>query len=489
MASELQPKPSFSPHRKWTIGLHVALIVLVVLAVVVMVNYLSQDYFKRFHLSNLSKHELSPLTLKLLKSVTNQVKVTLYYDQSDQLYETLTGLLNEYRLANPKISVETIDYLRNPGGAQKVKAAYHLSATTDKNLVIFDCEGRALPLDGKTLAQYVLEQVPSEKEREFRRKPTFFEGEKMFTSALLAVTSPKPLNAYFLQGHGEHQIGSAEEGEGYLKFAALLKQNYIQTQPLALLGTNAVPADCNLLVVAGPRGTLQETEVEKIEQYLAQGGRLLLLLNSAAKQESGLEKLLARWGVQMGAEAIEDPEQRLSDNDVIVSAFSKHALVNPLVGYGIYLVRPRPVGKLALLTPAADAPRVDEIAFSGDHAFYESDPARKPHRFPLMVAVEKGVIKGVVTERAATRVLVAGDSIFLANHQIDLLANRDFAECAVNWLVDRTQLVEGIGQRPVIEFRLVMTPAQRQAASWLLLGAMPGAVLALGGLVWVRRRR
>jgi len=50
MASdESHSKPSFSPWRKWSIGFNVVLIVLVVLSVVVMVNYLSRDYFTRFH--------------------------------------------------------------------------------------------------------------------------------------------------------------------------------------------------------------------------------------------------------------------------------------------------------------------------------------------------------------------------------------------------------------------------------------------------------
>src|ERR1051326_6474879 len=87
MASDQShPKPSFSPWRKWSIGLNVVLIVLVVLSVVVMANYLSRDYFTRFHWSSISKHDLSPLTLKLLRSLTNQVKVTLYYDQTEPSY-------------------------------------------------------------------------------------------------------------------------------------------------------------------------------------------------------------------------------------------------------------------------------------------------------------------------------------------------------------------------------------------------------------------
>src|SRR5512135_523616 len=102
MAADPDPKPSFSPYRKWGIGLHVALLALVVLSVVVMVNYISHDYFLRFHLSTRTRIELSPRTVGLLRSLTNQVKVTLYYDTEDEeaLFSTVSDLLAEYRLVN-----------------------------------------------------------------------------------------------------------------------------------------------------------------------------------------------------------------------------------------------------------------------------------------------------------------------------------------------------------------------------------------------------
>jgi hypothetical protein len=105
-----------------------------------------------------------------------------------------------------------------------------------------------------------------------------------------------------------------------------------------------------------------------------------------------------------------------------------------------------------------------------------------------MVAVEKGAIKDVITERGSTRMVVVGDSLFLGNLQIESAANRDFAGNALNWLLERTQLLTGLGPRPITEYRIVMTKAQLQQAQWLLLGALPGAVLLLGGLVWLRRR-
>jgi hypothetical protein len=255
-----------------------------------------------------------------------------------------------------------------------------------------------------------------------------------------------------------------------------------------LLGTNAVPMDCHLLVIPGPKDAISSAELERIEQYLTQGGRLLALFNflSAAK-ETGLEKILLNWGVVVGTNVVEDLENTSGGSDLIVSDFSKHLLVNPLLGSGLHLIRPRAVSKTAQ-TQVANAPQVEEIAFSGPKAFVKTDPAAKA-RFPLLVAVEKGAIKGVITERGTTRILVAGDSIFLANHQIESAANRDFAHLAANWLLDRTQLVQGLRPRRVTEYRILMTQTQLQRAQWLLLGGMPGSVLLLGGLVWLRRRR
>jgi len=106
----------------------------------------------------------------------------------------------------------------------------------------------------------------------------------------------------------------------------------------------------------------------------------------------------------------------------------------------------------------------------------------------LIVAVEKGAIKGVIAERGTTRIVVAGDSLFLVNGPIENVANRDLAGYIVNWLVDRPQLLEGLSPRPVAEYRLVMTRGQMQGARLVLLAGMPGALLAVGALVAFRRR-
>jgi ABC-type uncharacterized transport system involved in gliding motility auxiliary subunit len=495
MATDPHPRPTFSPYLRWGIGLHVLALALVVLSVVVMVNYISHEYFFRFHLSTRTRIQLSPRTVSLLRSVTNQVKVTLYYDTEDDeaLYSTVADLLGEYRLVNPRITVQTVDFMRAPEQAQKTKAKYNLSGPTGKNLVIFDCEGKVKAVDGNGLASYVYEQVtnraPGTPEIQILRKPAAFMGEIAFTTALLDVTSPKSLKSYFLQGHGEHQMDSGDELAGYLKFASILRQNSVQAEPLSLLGTNTVPADCNLLIIAGPRDVIPDAELEKVEQYLSQGGRLLALFNfGSMRKDTGLERILAKWGVDVGRNIVADPDNSIKGTDVVVGRFGNHPLVSSLQQSRLHLTLPRSVGRLKLGAEAADAPRVDEVAFSGPRALAAGDTVHKAP-FPLLVAVEKGALKDVITERGSTRIVVVGDSYFLGNLQIESAANRDFAGNAVNWLLERIQLLAGLGPRPVTQYKIVLTRAQLRQAEWVLLGALPGSVLVLGGLVWLRRRR
>src|SRR5450432_2807707 len=158
-----QNQPSFTPRRHWKIGFDVAVRTALVLAVVVMLNYLGAQFFHRFYLSSQTRVALSSRTLSVLQSLTNRVTVTLYYDKHDEFYPAIVALLNEYRSANPKIVVNTVDYVRDAGAAEKIKEQYKLDAATDKDLIIFDRDGRVKIVPGDALVQSTLEQIPNEK--------------------------------------------------------------------------------------------------------------------------------------------------------------------------------------------------------------------------------------------------------------------------------------------------------------------------------------
>jgi len=492
MAQEPHPQKSFSAAQRWGIRLNYALRTAVVFTIIVMVNYLAARWYYRSYLSSQTRQPLSPLTVGLLRSMTNQVKVTLFYDKEDPFFTTVTALLEDYHDVNPRLTVSAVDYRWDAGEAEKVKDHYrtHLAGVTNKNLIIFDCENRVKIVNGNALAEYVPERVPNEKELEYRRRPVAFLGERMFTAALLAVTSPKPLTVYYLTGHNEHSLESGDE-TGYLKFASVLQQNYVQIQPFTLAGTNGVPADCNLLVIAGPTTPLQEVELEKIDDYLHRGGRLLVLFNFASiKRPTGLEKILAGWGVDIGRGTVSDPKNSVRGQDVEVYDFGEHPapIVNPLIRSALHLILPCAVGRLDVGTPPDAAPKVEEIAFTSSEATMDAGNRRGPRKFSLAVAVEKGRVPGVITDRGSTRIVVVGDSLFLGNQMIESAGNRDFLGYAINWLLERPHLMQGLGPRPINEFRLTLTRTQFHTVCWVLLAALPGGVLLFAGLVWLRRR-
>jgi hypothetical protein len=482
--------PSFSRRRKWAIGFNVALTIVTVLALVVMANYLSGRYFKRAYLSSNTKVELSSRTINLLHSITNKVQVTLYYDKEEKLFSNVSDLLKEYRNTNPKITINIVDYYRDPGAAQEIKAKYNLGASsTNKNFVIFDLEGRTRIVDGNILAQYNLEQGQNEKkELEYTRKLEMFNGEMLFSSALLSISNPKPLIAYYLQGHGEQAVSDSNEG-GYSTFATILAQNYVQLQPLTLLGSNTVPADCNMLIIAGPSAAIPAFELERIDEYLAQGGRLMALFDArSAAQQTGLEKILAKWGIRVGADLVIDVEHmEPNSKNLIVSAFVRHPILNSIIGSGLYMVLPRPVSRDTNVTERTGIP-VQEIAFSGQNAYLYSDKEKRLSLLPVAAIVDE-TIKGTVRERGATRMIVVGDSFLFNNRQVEMLSNRDFLNAAINWLGERNVLLEGVGPKRVTEFRLVVTKARMRTLQWILLGAVPGGILLFGGIVWISRRK
>ncbi len=468
-----RPEPvSFSRGRRFSLSLNTLVAIAAVVALVAMVNYLAARHFQRWSWADSAQGPLSPRSLSLLRSITNDVKVTVYFDSTDPLYPLCVNLLKEYANANQHVHVQLVDYVRDPGAAQVVKAKYNLSER-DRDLVIFEARSRK-SVYASELSEYDLQPLLARQTQEIKR--THFKGELLFTSALFKVLTSGPLKAYILEGHGEHNPEGNEKVFGYSQFCDVLTENAMKWEKLNLDGPGEVPADCRLLIIAGPRLAFAPEVLDKIDRYLKQGGRMFALFNNGGiLHPSGLERVLTG----------------------VVSRYGSHPLIKPFIGTGLYLVRPRSVTKVR--SSGADAPQVDLLASTGPEGRVVTDiradgrSYRTPNdvvgEIPLMAAIEKGGLRNVSADRGATRIVVTGDSYFLGNETIELAANRQFATHALNWLMARDDLLVAIPPKPIKEYKITLTKSQLSASHWLLLVALPGSVLVLGWFVWLRRRR
>lgn len=496
MASDSTPPSSLTPARRWAIAIQVGLSACLFLAIVGMLNYVAARHPWRLEWGRQSRFELSGATRQILASLTNEVQVTVFFDRDEPLFSTVMGLLREYQLASPRIRLRHVDYTRYPDEALVIKSRYRLPATEQVDQVIFESQGGVRLVSQGELSEFDLEPILSGRSREVRR--THFKGELLFTSAIVAATDPQTPKAYFLQDQGEHPLDNQSDAS-YGQFQQVLQNQKVSLEPLRFRGTNDVPADCQLLIIAGPRTRFAPDSLNRLEQYLQRGGRMMVLMNYLSlTNQTGLESLLAHWGVEVSRGVIVDPDNSTTGQNVLSTRIGTHPVVRPLVLDQVPVDVLLPRALFPLKASGGDAPRVDALAMSGEASVLVTEMAGGSLRptardrkgaFPFLVAVEKGNIQGVTTDRGNPRLIVAGDSYFLSNGWIDRKANAIFAGYAVNWLLDRSLQVGGIQARAIRSYRISLTQSELRQVRWVLLGALPGTVVLAGLLVWTRRRR
>lgn len=480
--------PSYSAGQRWSIAFHVALSSLALLAVAAMLNYLAHRHNQRFYASDSAAQKLAPLTLQVLSNLAVNVKVIVFYDRREPLFGAVASMIKEYQARSPRLDVEFVDY-RMPGRAEAIRTQYKLAAAGDASRVIFDSGGQVRTILSTELSEFGVNQ-----DQEIRR--TAFRGEQLFTSAILNVTQAKPVNAYFLLGHGE-QSPSGEDNQGFSRLARLLENNNVRVATLKPLVGIDIPADCGLLICAGPELQFETEELSKIQKYLERGGRALILFSTTSGRfvPTGLERMLAAWNIQVGFDLVQDPSQAQSSesNVLLVGNFGAHPIVRPLLRSSVAVIPPRSISQRPAPATSADAPKVTELMFtsSAGHALAPQDKNWRKIRegaIPMAVAAERGAIQGVGAEGGASRMVVVGDALFLSNVLFAHAANSDFANSAVNWLVNRDSLLNEIAARPVSEYQVLLTERQMSQLRWLFLGAIPGVSGIAGIFIWLRRR-
>lgn len=472
---------------------NVILSILSVLAIVVMLNYLAMRHPKLISLSQDRYQPLTPVTTQVIKTVTNEVNVILYFDPETPLFSHVETLLRQYRDANPLLKLETVDYIRHPARAEEVKTKYNLGPNlTDAVLFI---RGQQLKIVRQSeLSEYNTDDLIAGRTKTVKRKA--FRGESHFTSALLAVTRTERPEVRYLSGFGDyHSPTNFSSQLGYSSFSRLLYEHNARIGPIDISGTNDVPASVKLLVLPGLVNQIPEAAQIKLDRYLENGGRLLVLFKYDSN--TGLERLLYKWGVEVQDKLVIDSGQAGDKSLIIVNpgSYGSHPTIQPLkqAQRPIAIMAPRPV-KSTSHNQAADAPQVTELLLTSSqgvaitdyrNGIRYNDQTDPQGEIPLAVAVEKGGILGV--SEGSTRIVVVGDSHCFANQNLPHYGNRDFAWNLVSWLLDQSQLL-GIAPQPVKEFHFSLTENQMTALQWIFLAGIPGAILIVGWIVWARRQ-
>jgi ABC-type uncharacterized transport system involved in gliding motility auxiliary subunit len=454
--------------------------VLIVLGILIAVNYLATQQNTRWDLTENKQYSLSDQTVQLLRGLTAPVKFTVFEQEVN--FERFRPRLSEYQYYSDQVEVEYIDPDRRPVQAKEFEI-------TTYGTVVVDYMGRR-------------ERVTSDAEQDL-------------TNALIKVLNPQEKKVYFLAGHGEKDPSDTER-TGYSSIIDILRRDNYEWEKLILAQTNAIPDDTTVIVIAGPQTDLLEAEISLLGSYLERQGKLLVMLDPAAnlKEPARLPRLTAlvrEWGVNVTDSVIVDVSGLTNVATIPVAA---PPYPNHVVTDRFELLTMFPTARAVV--PAMDAPgdrTAQPIVQTTPRAWAETNLASLEDTDALQPEPEKGDMTGPVTiavgvavpakvdpEAAAqaeeetnerrspeTRLVVFGDSDFVANNYLGIDGNGDLFMNSVNWLAQQESLI-AIRAREPSDRRLTMTANHVQGLFWLSMLIVPALVLGAGVYTWWRRR-
>ena len=441
------------------------LMILIVFAILVFLGALSKEHRHRFDFTSNKRYSISPQTKKILSGLDKDVKAYAFFQDQDPSKVAAKDLLTMYQgQSKDHFTFEFIDPDRFPMQAKKYQV--------------------------KEYGAVVLEAG------ERTEKVSLAEEERL-TNALVKLTRDDRRIVYVLEGHGEHGLED-KENDGYNEVKKALEQENFEVKTLTLFREAGVPEDADVVLVAGPKKGFQDSELEALDSYLKNNGRLLVMVNP--EEAPGLENFLDKYGLLLGNNYIVDPASRLLGGDYLIPPIVKyenHPITRDFMTSS-YLIFLRLAGAVIPSTSPPEGVAVEVLARTGPGSWAETDidnlkqgkanfDEQDDIKGPVPVAAV--VTIGDKNAEKQGKMVVIGDSDFVTNGMIDptKTANKDFFLNSVNWLAEQQDLIS-IRVKPAASKPIMLRPNQQRKIFIFAVLAPPVIILAIGIGVFLRRR-
>lgn len=521
-------QPSFWKRRSTEASTNALIATVAVLVILGLINFLAVRYGGRVDLTDSRIFTLAPETQQLVRNLKQPVKVVVF---STQQHPQDRELLESYRRQGQQFNFEFV----NPIAQPTVVQAFEMKSVGD----VFIEAGKR-----RQFVQTV--EVPQANQVVERL------SEAKLTNAIERITNDRPIQVYFLQGHGERPI---EPGRGAITQAikSLTDRNYT-SKPLNLGETPEFPEDADVIVVAGPRKPLLDPEVKALQSYLDRGGNLLLMLDP--NTDPNLDTLLKPWGVSLDKRVVLDASGRgrlinLGPAEPLVTQYGDHPITRDFGSTnGSYYPFARPI-----VTTAVDGVTTTPLLYTNENSWAESDLTTNPPAFDQASDRPGSIVLGVALSRPVnaptatppksdststdsqseptpspspsptpspspalsaspspslspsptpsasgspaptpqaaekqSRLVVIGNSTFATDGAFEQVVNGDVFLNSVRWLSQQDQLAMSIRPKEAKNRRLLITKEQEGLAKWTAIGILPLLAFGAAFAVWWRRR-
>ena len=484
-------RTSGTRNGSYSVGLTV-----VVIAIVIVLNFVIgqlPESLRNLDVSITRIYEISDTTTDLLDSLDEDVNMTVLAVRDDT-DDRITTFLSKYEALSDHINIEWVDPVLHPSALTEYD--------TSENTIVISCEAT-----GKsTTVSFDDILVPDMYSYYYYGSTDYteFDGEGQLTSAVNYVTSDVEKTIYQTTGHGEGTLSTT--------ITDLMDQNNYNLSEINLLMNTSIPEDCDLLLMYEPATDLSDDETEMLRNYLADGGKVMILLGDTnATELPNLETVLEEYGMKAADGYIADPQRCYQGNYYYI--FPELSVSGDMAdGISSEMVLLTNTHGMNLIDPARDTITTTGFMSSSDGAYAVTETAQQQGDYTLGAVAEETVSSpdddedtdssGEDAEEASddsssdaesdevtSRLTVISAGSMIDSQITDTFTQLENTKVFMNAVTANFDGVQNISVEPKslqVEYNTVQYAG---LFSLLVIFGIPAAVLIGGFVVWFRRRK
>ncbi|HAL55500.1 MAG TPA: hypothetical protein DCP63_03200 [Bacteroidetes bacterium] len=492
--------------------------ILLILAILVLLNFISVRLFGRLDLTSQNVYTLSDASKSLVQSLDDRVTVKAYFTEDlpspyNNNRRAVLDLLNEYKAyASGNLTYEFI----NPTGEKGEQDAQQQGISPVQVQVVKEDK---FEVKRGYLGLIMLYEDRKEVLPVVQNLSTL---EYDISSALKRLTTRTKKKIGYTSGHQEPDLYSMRQVQ------QALSQQY-DLAAVDLSKSDPVPVDIAALLVISPQSRFTDSASYHIDQYLMRGGKVAFLLNKinanlqarmGQPNDTGLEDMLQDYGIRINPDLIRDAQCANISVMQQQGPFTVQSQIPfPYIPLASNFSRDNPIVKdlQGLLFHFVSS--VDTSAASGkglkaevlvrsskrsgrQTGFFMIDPFQRYTAADLaedgipMAAVVEGSFKSffagkqpsaVLTVSPQTRIIVVGDGDFMKDEYLGNRANLTFFANIVDYLADDAGLITIRSKNVVTPPLEQVSDGTKQLLKYANLIGPPLLIIGYGLFRWRRR--
>lgn len=484
-------RTSGTRNGSYSVGLTV-----VVIAIVIVLNLVIgqlPESMRNLDVSSTRIYEISDTTTDLLDSLDEDVDMTVLAVRDDT-DDRITTFLSKYEALSDHINIEWVDPVLHPSALTEYD--------TSENTIVISCEAT-----GKsTTVSFDDILVPDMYSYYYYGSTDYteFDGEGQLTSAVNYVTSDVEKTIYQTTGHGEGTLSTT--------ITDLMDQNNYNLSEINLLMTTSIPEDCDLLLMYEPATDMSDDETEMLRNYLADGGKVMILLGDTnATELPNLETVLEEYGMQAADGYIADPQRCYQGNYYYI--FPELSVSGDMAdGISSEMVLLTNTHGMNLIDPARDTITTTGFMSSSDGAYAVTETTQQQGDYTLGAVAEETVSSSdddadtdssgedaeeasddssadTASDEVTSRLTVISAGSLIDSQITDTFTQLENTRVFMNAVTANFDGVQNISVEPKslqVEYNTVQYAG---LFSLLVIFGIPAAVLIGGFVVWFRRRK